>query len=306
MTERSVQAAQEAGEIGDSMKPEQVYREYLEAFIRASNRVRFVLIAIVLASILVFVGAWNSWEMSWQVSRISHLRTAVEYQLWRTDASLPEDEEERARVTAALQFLKVRQMQSEEAIKALHGHYQRYMVEHVAAVGVPFLGIEMDVNDLGIFGGFGFTILLLWAAFSVYQVKKVLEISERGFERLRARNTLDARIIYHAFAMTQVFGAPPTTVTRHSSRLRWLSRSLFFLPFLVHLGVTAYDIWSADRAWSVNYAHTWAQFICEALWALLIGVLVFVCISGERDIDKIWQRAFNRLYPDAGSSNPDV
>lgn len=288
------------------MKKEQdVYKLYLDAFSRASARVRFVLIATVLASILVFVGGWNSWKLSWQVSRISHLRTAVEYELWNETVNPDLTAEEERRIERAKRFLAARLLTSETSIRELHGRYQSYMVQHVSSVAVPFLGIVMDVNDLGIFGGLAFTLLLMWAAFSIYQSKRILEVSYRGYKQLLTKPGLEeAKVAYHGFTITQVFSVPPTVVRPHPSWVHWLPRTLFVLPLLVHLAVTGYDIYSKEFAYSVNLAHTRVLFTCEALFGLVIAFLVVLCLRGEAAIDKLWNQAFKDLKVGPLDSGP--
>ena len=123
--------------------------QYIHAFGSSSNRVRYVIIVITIASMLVLADFWNSRPKSWIHSRIHAMRETLEVFEQRRNgvkAPLP---------NAAI----VRNLETEEAVKLHLEQLENAYVSRVVTTQIPILGISFDGNDLGLFGGIAFILL---------------------------------------------------------------------------------------------------------------------------------------------------
>src|SRR6476660_2298302 len=94
------------------------FDHYLAAFTASSDRVRYILIVIVLSSIFVFTGVWNSNQKGWALSRLRCTRLALQYELWnglpKSIDALPAGK--RAHILEAKDFVDRRDLHSREVV----------------------------------------------------------------------------------------------------------------------------------------------------------------------------------------------
>src|SRR4051794_25498210 len=117
------------------MKEFDFLQQYVDAAKEATTRTRQILLVMIVSSILVFAACWNSLEGSWVNQRLVDTRKAV-------GSSKPGE-------VPLEQYFKLMWM-------------QRIRAEQVSQIHVPFLGINFDVDDLGMLGGIAFVVLLIW------------------------------------------------------------------------------------------------------------------------------------------------
>lgn len=205
------------------------FDQHLSAFTTSSDRVRYILIVIVLSSIFVFTGVWNSNQDGWALSRLKYTRLALQYELWNglppQIGSIPL--EKRAEILNARKFIERRDLTSREATIKMNEALQAYVINHIAAIQIPFLGVNIDVNDLGVIGGFGFVVIIMWLAFSLRRLHSNMELSLTRFNTIE--HDVDRLFVYNAFVMSQVLNTPPTLSRPVFSISRYLPRSLFCL-----------------------------------------------------------------------------
>ncbi|MFN0243961.1 MAG: hypothetical protein ACKVWV_13815 [Planctomycetota bacterium] len=184
--------------------PESTTQEHIKACYASSDRARFVIIAINIASILAFVALWNSFHWSWTNERLRVLHDVVKWypyllerdyskevaQLEAGEVPLgftrpPEkrelvdtiiSKEELPRFKRAKQYLRTEfpslapefgiAMREYAILQAKLHTIQHAAVDNTTVVTVPFVGIRFDVNDLGPIAGLCFIVLLLWLRFA--------------------------------------------------------------------------------------------------------------------------------------------
>ncbi|HKP12212.1 MAG TPA: hypothetical protein VJZ91_08890, partial [Blastocatellia bacterium] len=169
--------------------------DYLEPFIEstisAAARFRRVLLVIIITSVLAFGAFWNARLGSWINARLETARSAQHYwdlkerllqipaELNAVNQSLSQTpagneayklaeqkrslEGERERVQqemdhtdpGAVQWLQRKGLQSKDAIAAEVGRLEDQKARH-RSIPIPFFGIDLDINDLGLLGGFTF------------------------------------------------------------------------------------------------------------------------------------------------------
>src|ERR1700680_2535726 len=154
---------------------------YVRAFTESSDRVRRVMLIAVVASILVFAAQRNALPGTWMKGRLEMARVAVRNRLWdhpreRLDKCLKDPKKNPAAVGVG--FLnscdEVKRLvdlisanHSEESLKADLSELERSYLSDVLWVSVPFLGIRLDVNDLGMLSSIGLVVILFTLTFAM-------------------------------------------------------------------------------------------------------------------------------------------
>jgi hypothetical protein len=109
-------------------------------------------------------------------------------------------------------------------------------------VGIPILGVAVDINDVALLGGATLIFLMLLLSFSLARQHENLYLCLHKIRRLilddpsPERGESDANFLYHALVMSQLFLHPPT-LARSSSAGRFISRIASTLLYLVPVTV---------------------------------------------------------------------
>lgn len=111
-------------------------KDYLEAISDASTRTRTVTIVLVISSVLIFIGFWNSFKSSWATERV--------------------------RAAYDLNYNKYKMLANETHLESnidkksyeenLRPQVLRAYIDNVRFIKFPFFGIAIEVNDLGTIG----------------------------------------------------------------------------------------------------------------------------------------------------------
>jgi hypothetical protein len=272
---------------------------YVQAFIVSSNRVRYVVITITIASILLFAGHHNSADDGWFNQRLKLARTALHEQVWNAS---PAGARSEARESARAWFHQ-RGYQTEAELTDYIRTLEEARTEHILLMQMPFFGITFDVNDLGFFGGISLAILMLMLTFamsrqhenlylSLWKVRRVPDVAEGAQSK--------ANLIYHTLAMSQQFSQPPSLARWQKSPFGSLSRILLFFPVLVQ----TYCLWHDYRTYSVGriVSHDGAagSLVLQGAAAILITILTFACLAYVRSNEIRWRKTFFQLNPALG------
>ena len=159
---------------------------------------------------------------------------------------------------------------------------------------MPVLGINFDINDLGILGGFTLIVLLVWVNYSVWHQSTNLNIAFDFAKQLEKKG--EAGLLYHTYqnlAMRQVLTIPPKPASIRSSKedrikvwIQKVSKLLYALPLTVQTIEVAHDWDTLDLGRLTNPSSTNIVLIAEALFLALILVLTLTCFY-------IWRRTYN-------------
>src|SRR4051794_11187422 len=216
---------------------------YTNAFVASSDRVRYVIVAITIASILIFVGYRNSSSEGWANSRLGLARTALINNVWLLKPGKAMGQIENARRWAELKGIR-----STEDARDQVRLFDQERLEHVLQLQMPILGIRFDVNDLGFLGGTALAVLMLMLAFAISRqyenlflsLWKVRSICDR--ESRKDDGQSKANLIYHTLAMAQHFNKPPTLARWERQPWNNLSRLLLLLPITAQ-GLMLWNDW---------------------------------------------------------------
>jgi hypothetical protein len=161
-----------------------------DACVASTNRSRYVIIVIVFASILAFIGFWNARGNAWIDCRLNMAKKTYifqkleEYKQKEKSNITKQDSVSTQHAvnwfskmdtvmsgvlisqTEAGDFFKNRKFVTPDGLEKYIEDLERLLTEKVLNVQVPIFGVIFDVNDLGLFVGIAFTIILLWFRFT--------------------------------------------------------------------------------------------------------------------------------------------
>jgi hypothetical protein len=257
--------------IGSEFKIE----DYVNAANDAASRTRTVTIIMVIATVLIGIGFWNSVNFSWATERV---KAAYDknYQYKYKILFSPEHKSEDA------DTLKYQEN--------LQQHVVRAYIDNVRFVRIPFFGIAFDVNDLAPIGGLSLIIILLMMRFSLSREIKNLNVS---FREAVQHNQLCH--FYHALAMRQVFTVPQMKGEKQNWWLSKASRLVFILPvFVFGLGV-GYDWWSILNYGLFTFDVASLTLFIGTTWLASIAFLSWKCWERQSHINQIWDDNWNKI-----------
>jgi len=287
---------------------------YVHSFIASSDRVRYLLLISLVASILAFMAYWNSLPISWLDTRTEKARIAYRNKLWEDPEKRLEICHKKGRAAAGfldscdtvaenLQWVSSRK-HGEISLKAHLEKLEQLRVDRNLLVKVPWLGIDFDINDLGAFSGVSFSLLAMTLCFALARqhenlylcLWKVRKVADR--EENFSRGDSHANFLYHALAMAQVFTRPPSLARwRRDPWSRWVIQSLLFVPLAVQVLITATNISSFGVARGMSAQAANINMALQITFTILLACYVFPCYFYVRAIDKRWSQAFFTVNP---------
>jgi hypothetical protein len=251
--------------------------EYLAAFQRSSDRARFALYIVTIATLLIAIANYNIQSWAWPLNRM-HSWYAVNPK--RPDPFFHDHAQ----------------------LKDVREEYAKQFGARAVLTSSPIPGVSIDVNDVGLVGGIALVLLMLVQRLCVvrehenlflalYKVRQLCKADEHAH-----RGNNDANLLYHALAMSQVISSPPTLA-------RWQRRGIlshlnlvFYFPVFVFTWVLAGNYLSIDRA--ARYGLD-----VRPLLAVQTTVLLFMIATAtsswlhSRAMSLRWERAFFRVNP---------
>jgi hypothetical protein len=310
-------------------------KEYIDASAESADRVRFVLLVMVTASILAFAATWNSRSSGWPSSRLIVAANAEKFyedrdlitgddeqvkgKVWpkfwtkeKSDRKKPEERDaywsdSQQAYKSAKEFLDASRFAD---LQHLHDHVaflERARIEKVLYNTVPFFGVVFDINDLGIFAGITFIISLLLFRFSLLRELRNLRLAF-----LQAKTPEHLRLCYDMLAMQQVLTTPPEINPVPSERRlggRWreafwntMSKGLYLIPFAVHLEILRRDYktyLAVEPIFPGTVRGLWVTATLLVLNAFLTGLCLYLGLK----VDRRWRRHARWILENTPSPN---
>jgi hypothetical protein len=264
---------------------------YVETYRHSTERVRYIIFILMTLSVLVLVAQWNTADRSWLRHRFDKLRAVS-----REAKGLDEPSAD-AIVKKRMDDLYQRR---EELDKMLE-EYRQAVVERVYLVEIPGLGVTFDVNDLALFSGVAFSLLMLLLVFALMREYENLYLALFKVRRLNdsrsnKRGNETANYLYHTLAMSQVFSAPPTLAIWKPS---WVKRAVPIIIFFLPAAVMTYIIYVNQRTLTVARAYGVPPSVMVPQYALLGVVILFAIIAAAYSLgcNYRWDSAFKHINP---------
>jgi hypothetical protein len=285
------------------VKPEESsVLQYVKAAASSSDRARTVIIVMVTTSVLVFVGFWNNSGGGWLDQRIELRRDALRFFNEpgfdpEKDGSLtPEDQEryKRAKQFISNAKLNPRSPDDKEQLLDEIKELRKVRIEKIRLIQVPFFGAVFDMNDMGIFAGITFIIVLLWFRYSLSR-----QLSNFRLTFKEAEDKGQLKLCYDLLAMQQVLTVPPIGGQKRQKIWAAIAKVLFFIPLLVQLEQIRLNWATRSYGYVLSEKLTIILLITNAISLLITAILTWQCVSLSLQVDKALKDAVRKVYPQA-------
>ena len=154
-------------------------------------------------------------------------------------------------------------------------------------INIPFTDVVFDVNDLGIFSGVFFCLimLILWYnlglkyanLFIAFAIIKDIEGSGKK------------KTYYNLLSMSQIISIPDNTPKSSvPSLLVYVPYLLFLLPAVIYAIIFVNDFYTTIKVSGMNELLTRSSSMLEAMMLLIILILATGCINLDKKTDKLW------------------
>jgi hypothetical protein len=282
--------------VEENMDERELLIQYVKAAGDSARRSRLAFLVLMVASVLGFAAFWNSRQSGWLNTRY---RVEADVQRWwpylstkREPPSLSDDL--RGRFTQAQLFVQERistpDSDAKASVDADVDIFRKLRATDVMSVRVPFFAVSFDVNDLGMIGGIGFVVILLWLAFCIAsELRDTALVFRRGDESGLLTH------VYDLLIMQQVLTVAPQLEDEHESWTRWITKSLFWLPAVVQILVFVNDMNTWDAAESLDRLATRASAIGSGSALLLILALTGICWGNSVQLDRDWRARWKEV-----------
>lgn len=280
-----------------------------QTFNDASRRSRWILIILVTASTVLFVGYWNALPQSWTRSRADVLYDVLLYRAYDPSESFDSSRHlaidkkrfEQLKAYCDERHLSLRGVRGigetnapwgEEVL--LRQRLERMLQarddvfsKHVLLLSIPFFGVAVDVNDLGVFGGITLTILLVMYLFSLSRERDSLQ---HALQRKSQRVPL-ARF-YPLISSAQVLEVPQPLWGRRVHPLRRaMNEALSLLPSIIQLLIVTHDYRTWGMGSSIAHESTKYSLALSCAFLMAIIVLTALVLDVHGEISRLWRKA---------------
>jgi hypothetical protein len=310
--------------------------QYIDASAESADRARFVLLVLVTTSVLAYVAMWNSRPGAWTQARVNVATDAqlfygedkrllpdnpamFEEKVWPRFYSdenydkLTTAEEKQAyceknetckkrrrAFNNAQGFISGNNRYRFADLEHLKGYVQsleRMRTERVLNLTVPFFGIVFDVNDLGMFAGLTFIIVLLLFRFSLLRELRNVRLVFK-----QAQTVDELELCYNRLAMQQVLTTPtPIDYEPPAQKFRrllekargifweYVPKILYLLPFLTHLNIYINDR-NTLKDVEMAFPGTGVSLMLSGLFLIVNVLLTGLCLYLGWKVDRTWRK----------------
>lgn len=302
----------------------EVVFQLIDAVNQSGKRVRFIITVIVTASILAFASLWNSMDFSWKQKRIDMLEN-LNYYVERfggnnfikklrdhpnkdypefirkklaglknvKEEEIPEIEE---KLSMAIKYFEPEKI-GKKVMDDLLSAYKRLDEEQIKTFKIPFFMAVFDINDLGLIGGFSFSISLLILLYSLNRENENLCIVRKyisgAFEDIRVREKF-----YSLISMSQLLSAallPSGGIKGYSVGFRgflkkYFPKFLFFLPLLLFIIIFSYDLYSIPIGLRISILKTIILIGTSLFFLVVISIFSISCLNASKRTDDFWEK----------------
>jgi hypothetical protein len=252
-------------------------KEYVEVSTDAARRTRIVTIILIVATVSLAIGYYNSLGNSWANQRIKSAFDTSEGRLKAIREKLGIEPDEVG------QLSEIDKKKLDTFILSLQtGAIDDYR-RNVRLIPIPFFNLTVDVNDLGVMGGIGLIIILILMRYSLSREIKNLNVS---FKEACEHNRLCE--FYHSLAMRQVLTIPKMKGEEQNEFLAILPSYSCKLPAIIFTFGVIYDLYSFG-IFGYSSKQVFLQLLIETVSLIIIWILSLKCSERLRYINSIWE-----------------
>jgi hypothetical protein len=275
------------------------FKTYSSLINESSQRTRSILYIMLVTSILMFVPYWNVRPDNWLNSRIGIRQNVIQWYGWNTTVrnNLQNEKNiesfEASRKAAELFGVDLKNSKKDSAfvINRLQNEILELRRINIAKsfISIPIFNVTVDINDLSLFGGFAFIVILSMLRASVWR-----ELSNIAFIFDDADKQGELLDTYQLLSMSQVLTVPPITKL-NKSNWGFLNAIYLFLPLFVQCYTFIYDLTGIEYAMVQNRSATIIHLAFNSLAILLISILTFSCLRLSIKYNRKWQSVASQL-----------
>jgi len=201
---------------------------------------------------------------------------------------------EKELILMSAQYVSERDFNSSVLLKEDYEFLKKTKHENVVFVKLPFFGLSFDINDLGMFTGISFVIILLLLRFSLDReltnIKNVIGLVNEYEEKTKKNiwkyyNSLMAAQLVYSIPKTRGIG---TNFEVMNNRRLWnfLPKLLLLIPWSTYSFVIYHDVITINRGVSINGSTTKLVFTVSLILYLFMMILIYSCYKIWIKIDK--------------------
>jgi hypothetical protein len=282
-------------------------KQYIDASLVSAGRARFVLLVMVTASVLALLAMWNSRPGNMTLTRVKVATNAQKFYDPNDKKTILPDEQvkplfthegkfDEAAFNSAKHFLDTQtdRFADLDHLKHYIEFLERTRVERIVNVSIPFFGSAFDINDLGMFAGVSFFIILLLFRFSLFRELRNVRLVFK-----QAKTVEQLELCYNRLTMQQVLTSPPPLDMMAPGETEWgtglrlrglfwdnVSRLLFGLPLIAHVLIFLND-WGTYEVRNV-YPSIGISLWVSGVFLILNALLTVVSLSLSIKLDNTW------------------
>lgn len=297
-------------------------QDYLNAARTSALPVRLTYLAILLATATAFFPYWNALNTSWSNERIRSYRNALNW-IGREPPCKQDDLgqcESYARAKSVFDSVGLSNVKDlKEVVSKTLNLLEETHNSDLRLVRLPVIGVTFDVNDLGLFSGFVFVVVMTMFRFSLWRefqnVERVYELAkdldaltvhhpqrphppqpgigpEVPLDSRRASaqmGTYYRRVCYEILSMGQLITTPWVGRT---VEVYWQHAAKFglWLPTLLQLAILANDISTLRTGFLLSPTNTVIVLMVSFASLLWIGFLTVQSYEVWKRLDSFWLR----------------
>ena len=281
------------GENAPALLADYEFDEYIHSMRTSSDRTRWILYILIISVAVLFAATWNIRETGWSGKHVDAWKTFKE-----RERALTRDAQAKGKPTPVV--LPRDPLLGEPQI---HEEYMKEYVRRMLLVEIPLVGVAVDVNDIGTFGGLWLSALLLLLAMAVSRehenlclaLFKIRRVSET--ERRPNDGESKANLLYHGIAMTEMLCHPPTLARGHCATRTvsgWFLHSMAFLPAL-------HQFWVIRTSWDDMKEYALIGDVRMQMQLLLLVIMLILgakCLIYLEAMSDRWRKTFSMINPE--------
>jgi hypothetical protein len=268
----------------DGLKSSFELRDYVEATIEAGRHTSGLTRVLVVATVLIGLGWYNSIGGSWQRQRVKQAYLADERAacVWLECEKYPQAL--MAESDGKTPAFKLREQLRQEAVKAY--------VQNVRLIKAPIFDVGVDVNDLGLIGGAAL-IVIMW----LLKDSLSREVSNLNVSLREAVHHGKLTAFYRGVAMRQAFTIPRMMGEKktHLPLVASPSRAVCILPVIVLVIGVTYDYYSGIGLAIYSLKLVLFPLLLEAISLFILIWLAVQCWQRQSKMNRLWEQHWKRI-----------
>ncbi len=264
----------------------------------STKSVRSTLLIAVVASILAFISVFNTLEFGWFTSRADLHKQMEE---WCNNEPDSIELAENTKLDRWHVWFEGQKKVNPKYCEDLEDDEVKFWKDRrnnaLYTVDVPWLGIQFDINDLGLFTGIALIVIMLTLNYNMILKHQNLSKSISMIKRLET--TEERRNYFDLLASSQIINLPSAKKrTELPWVLKFISRALLSLPVIAHGFIFFVDVNSVGKVLYINFQYVLFTTIAAGILLVILLFQTIGCYRVETQTDRLWEGVIKDLFGD--------